>query len=438
MGHRPAAKLPVNHGFLPLPREHEKLCCPVDPRLQKAIATPKIQMHAGELVRLALAALDDLKRLDEGLYERFVASREAREDASSSNDGLRKLWDLTFAGLKELLYFIQALEGEHKKPEDAAPPTDDASFDFGDLEGGGGPAHGNGELDFASLDVGDLLSGLGEEKTEGDAEKWARILDKVLSIEYGLRSQQTEGRQRMEVALEAGEINQVLGLLDDTCSSASEGVHALVSTVFETFVPDVNPASVVPGYLTSLGRALLVRRGLAELASTLTPLNDRLQGEETSRHGEFLTQVRDTLRAFVGSVVCRAMRPADRWQMVEFDRELSTQPPSVARLTSEGLVKYLDSLGSINQREVLLVHDQRAIEQMRESIANARQLVDISPRTAAEMMDRAYQAAQRLRGRRPATDQLVIQLEKVSPTSPTPAEPNVFLAKLEEVLAASG
>lgn len=411
---------------------------PVDARLQKAIATPKIQMHAGELVRLALAALDDLKRLDEGLYERFVASREAHEDASANADGLRKLWDTTFAGLKELLYFIQALEGEHRKPEEnPAPAADDASFDFGDLEGGGSSSN-NGELDLASLDVGDLLSGFGEEKVEGDAEKWARVLDKVQSIEYGLRSQQTEGRQRMEVALEAGEINQVLGLLDDTCSSASEGVHALVSTVFETFVPDINPASVVPGYLTSLGRALLVRRGLAELANTLTPLNDRLQGEETSRHGEFLTQVRDTLRAFVGSVVCRAMRPADRWQMVEFERELSTQPPSVARLTSEGLVKYLDSLGSINQREVLLVHDQRAIEQMRESIANARQLVDISPRTAAEMMDRAYQAAQRLRGRHPATDQLVIQLEKVSPTSPTPAPPTDFLEKLEAVLAASG
>jgi hypothetical protein len=409
----------------------------VDPRLQKAIATPKIQMHAGELVRLALAALDDLKRLDEGLYERFVASREAHEDASANADGLRKLWDQTFSGLKELLYFIQMLEGEHKAKDEAPPPADDASFDFGDLEGGGS-SHGNGELDFAALDVGDLLSGLGEEKTEGDAEKWARVIDKVLSIEYGLRSQQTEGRQRMEVALEAGELNQVLGLLDDTCSSASEGVHALVSVVFETFVPEVNPASVVPGYLTSLGRALLVRRGLAELASTLTPLNDVLQGEENSRHGEVLTQVRDTLRTFVGSVVCRAMRPADRWQMVEFDRDLMSQPPSVARLTTEGLVKYLDSLGSINQREVLLVHDQRAIEQMRESIANARQLVDISPRTAAEMMDRAYQAAQRLRGRHPATDQLVMQLEKIAPTSPTPAPAADFLERLEAVLAASG
>ena len=101
-------------------------------------------------------------------------------------------------------------------------------------------------------------------------------------------------------------------------------------------------------------------------------------------------------------------------------------------------MKYLDSLASINQREVLLVHDQRAIEQMRESIANARQLVDISPRTAAEMMDRAYQAAQRLRGRHASTDQLVVQLERYAPTPSNPTDSNLFLERLEAVLAATG
>jgi hypothetical protein len=409
----------------------------VDSRLQKAIATPRIQEQAGELVDVALRALEDLKRLDESLYERFVASREAPQDPVAAAESLRELWGQTFHGMQALLDVIKTLESEATLPDKPFNMLEsDTSFDFGDLEGGA-PSQGVAELDLGSLDVGDLLAGFGEQGPEGDAEKWARILDKVNSIEYGLRSQQAEARERMEVALKAGETNQVLGLLDDTCSSASEGVHALVSIVFETFLPDVNPATVVPGYLTSLGRALLVRRGLAELATTLAPHNDVLQGNDSLMHGPALALIRDTLKTFVGSVVCRAMRPADRWQMVEFEHDLASQPPSVARLTSEGLVKYLDSLGSINQREVLLVHDQRAIEQMRESIANARQLVDISPRTAAEMMDRAYQAALRLRGRHPSTDELVIQLERDAPTAGGPADPK-FLERLEAVLAASG
>jgi hypothetical protein len=132
------------------------------------------------------------------------------------------------------------------------------------------------------------------------------------------------------------------------------------------------------------------------------------------------------------------MRPADRWQMVEFERELKTSPMSRARLTTEGLVKYLDSLGSINQREVLVLHDRRTLDVMREAVANARQLVDLSPRAAVEMMDRAYQAAQRLRGRSPVTDRLVIQLERHAPNSSNPTAASKFLEGLEGVLAAAG
>ncbi|MBA3462484.1 MAG: hypothetical protein H0T46_21155 [Deltaproteobacteria bacterium] len=410
----------------------------MDQRLETAIATPRIQIQAGELVQFALRALEDLKRLDESLYERFVASREVPLDPQASAASLRALWEQTFAGMSELLELCKSFEAEQAKQYGAPEPAleADPSFDFGELEGGA-PAEGSNVIDFGAFDVGGLLDGFGEQGPEGDAEKWAKVIDKVLSIEYGLRSQQTEALERMEVALRSGEINHVLGLLDDTCSSASEGVHALVSMVYETFLPEVNAATVVPGYLTSLGRALLVRRGLAELATTLAPYNGILQSDMSIAHRDALSTIRETMKTFVGSVVCRAMRPADRWQMVEFERDLSSQAASVARLTSEGLVKYLDSLGSINQREVLLIHDQRAIEQMRESVANARQLLDISPRTAAEMIDRAYQAAQRLRGRHPATDELVVDLEKYPPSAET-TDKMVLLERLEAVLAASG
>jgi hypothetical protein len=401
----------------------------VDPRLSAAIGTPRIQSQAGELVRLALAALDDLKQLDESLYERFVASRTTPVDPAQNAVRLQQLWDDTFGGLLELLAYCRAFEGMTRSAE----PVSDAplSFDFGDLEEGGGrPAEG--ELDLGSSDIGDLLEGIDEHVADDDDTKqWARALEKIGSIEYGLRSQYTDAKSRFGIALAAGEINQVLGLLDDTQSSASEGVHALIAVVYETFVPDVNAATVVPGYLTALGRALLVRRGLAQLATTLGSNNDVLQGADSELHEQVLTTIRDVMQNFVASIVCRAMRAADRWQMVEFERELSSQSLAAARMTSEGLAKYLDSLRSINQREVLVLHDQRALEEMRESLSNARQLVDISPRTAQEMIDRAHQSAQRLRGRQPATDQLLVQLERYAAKLP----PGELLERLEAVLA---
>jgi hypothetical protein len=241
----------------------------------------------------------------------------------------------------------------------------------------------------------------------------------------------------MHVALEAGEINQVLGILDDTQSSASEGVHAVVAAIYEAFLPEVNPATVVPGYLTSLGRALLVRRGLAELAATLGPYNDLLQGDRPDGYGEALARVREVMRAFVASVVCRAMRAADRWEMVEFDRQLQEQPLTTARLTTEGLVKYLESLGSINQREVLLLHDQRTRDEMSEALTTARSLFELSPSTAGEMLQRAYQAAQRLRGRNPVTDALIGQLDRYANAANGNGSVEL-LERLEALLAAAG
>jgi hypothetical protein len=403
----------------------------VDSRLQRAISTPKIAEQAGDLVDRSLRALEDLRQLDENLYERFLETRKTPEGPEAAANRIRKLWDDTFKGLLELLDFCKTL-GEMQPSSDDAGGGD---FDFGDF---GESAPASSELDVGSLDFGELLETFTESGEKTDAERWKPVLDKVCSIEYGLRSQYTEATQRREVALSTGEMNQVLGLLDDSTSAASEGVHALVSAVYEEFLPDVNPTSVVPGYLTTLGRALLVRRGLADLATKLAPHNDVLQSNEASEHQHELQLLRTVMRQFVSSVVCRAMRAADRWQMVEFERELAEQPLSVARMTSEGLVKYVESLSSVNQREVLVLHDQRTIEEMRDALASARQLVDLSPKTAREEMERAYQAALRLRGRHPTTDTLIIQLERYSSTASGQQNDKKFLERLEAVLAACG
>ncbi len=59
---------------------------------------------------------------------------------------------------------------------------------------------------------------------------------------------------------------------------------------------------------------------------------------------------------------------------------------------------------------MLLVHDQKALDAMRESLANARQLVALSPRTARQEIEYAHQAAGRLRGRSPPLDTMLASL----------------------------
>jgi hypothetical protein len=388
-------------------------------------------------VRVALAALDDLRQLDESLYERFVTTRDRPQDPAASASSLRQLWNDTFRGLLKLLALSRAFA---QAPESTAL-SEIAEIDFGEHSSNAAPEDG---LELGAGDIGDLLDGLGGLEVEATAtsdeedaqRRWDEVASKLGTIAYGLRTQYDDATTRMQSALGNRDMNTVLGLLDDAQSSASEGVHALVAAVYEAFAPVVDSATVVPGYLTSLGRALLVRRGVAELSRQLGPPNDVLQAGDSSLYPAALQSVKMHLHDFVVSPVGRAMRPADRWQMVEFDRALEKEAAGAARLTSEGLVKYLDSLATINQREVLLIHDRRALEQMRDALATARQLSDLSPRTSREMAGQAHEAAMRLRGRHPATDQLLADLGREQPPETTPLEE--VLARLEHVLTVAG
>ena len=173
-------------------------------------------------MRLALRALDDLRQLDESLYERFVATRDAPVPLEAASDSLQKLWEHTFGGLRQLLWFCRSLAVD-APATDAPPPSDD--FDFGEFDA---PKPKEDDLALGSADLLDFLDQIDEQVEQGDTEKWTKLIERVGSIEYGLTSQQNEAMERLKVALGNGEISSALGVLDDTQSSASEGVHALV------------------------------------------------------------------------------------------------------------------------------------------------------------------------------------------------------------------
>jgi hypothetical protein len=201
-------------------------------------------------------------------------------------------------------------------------------------------------------------------------------------------------------------------------------------------VSGADPETVVPEYLTTLKRALKVRRGIADLAVALQPHNDVLLSPNPFGHTEALVALREVLHEFVSSDVWRAMRAADRWEMAQFDQQLAEQPLAAARLTADGLVKYLESLGAINQREVLVQHDQRVIDDLREAITNARALIDLSPTTTHELLLKACQTSLALRGRRAALDPLLDQNAQLGMTSPSQNE--ALIKRLEDVVAAAG
>ncbi len=405
----------------------------MDDRLPRAIATPAIRNEACELVGLSLSALSDLRKLDDSLYGRFVTSRATKQQPAQIAEGLRAVWADTFTTLEHLLEYSRKLTASRQPAAETPPPAVD-DLDFGDFE----PVEEK-SFDLEASDIGELVAGLDETTArKNETERWTSALEQIAAIQYGLDSQYRDAMERLGVALEAGELTSVLGLLDDTTSSSNEAIHALVSAVYAAFVPDADRATVVPEYLTTLKRALKVRRGIAQLAATLQPHNDVLQGSDQHRHAGALAAIRDAVHAYVTSDVWRTMRAADRWELEQFDQQLREQPIAAARLTAEGLVKYLESLGAINQREVLLQHDQRILDDLREAITNARALIDLSPTTTHDLLIKACQTSLELRGRRPALEPLLDQNAQLAAGTSSPSQNEALIKRLEDVIAAAG
>lgn len=411
-----------------------------------SIRDSNIRVAASGLVQHALEALLDLQRLDESLYERFMEGGGRVDDDAAPDALLRRLSTVTFRGLRGLLALCTRVKPKEALNENGPPSLAIEDFDFGGM--GESPQtdtpsvtmQAEKSLEFRDSDIGDLLEGIDEHEQRGEGERWAELLDQISSIDYGLRSQLRDLDGRLENALSSRQVAQALEALDDTRSSTSEGIFALLSAVYGAFLPEVDPASVAPGHLTSLQRALLVRRGLTDLTRAVSPRNDVLQSTKPSQGKKewVLDELREIMRNFIQGEVFRAMRPADRWELTKFERQLREQTAAVAHLTSEGFAKYLESLGSINRREVLVTHDQRATEELREALAAARPILEINTQVAAELVRKALNAAISMYGRNSGNDELIVALKEAAPSLETASEIEGTLDTLEILSAEEG
>jgi hypothetical protein len=409
----------------------------VDPRLVEAVRDPALRPTIGAIAVHTLQALNDLSRLDDSLYTRFMEGGGRVTDDTAPRALLTRLSMVTFRGLRSLLTFlarVRPVDPTTIPPEDLQ--GDDETLDFNldaavDGAMAEGPTSARDDFDFGEMDIDTALDVI-EEDPRDEGARWKELREKLSSIEYGLRSQLREFEARFSEMLEGGQIAQALEGLDDTRGSVGEGLFAVLVAVYETFLPTVDASTVAPGYLTSLERALLVRRGLADLTRVVEPQNAIVQGSGPAQaQEEAIAQIRGALEGFIGGLVFRGMRPSDRWEITKFTRALASEPLAKAKTSCEGLAKYLDSLGSINRREVLVVHDQRAFEELREKLASARTIITVNTVVAADMVHQAMALAERLYGRSRTNDELIRALREASPSLATDTEIEGVVSMLE-------
>ena len=374
-------------------------------RVLTAIRDPDARTFVAVVLDRCQRALADMREMEALIYTMYAESGQEIWELIDADALLEALAARTLRGARQLALLLNA---EHAG---APAPEDDEDLEF-DLFGEAPPDAPPPTPARAQLDdeIAGAVDSLEPHFVQSEEERLAAVRAQAEATGYGLQTQLADFGRRFRLACAQGEHTRALRDLDDIRSALTDGLFALMATIAETYLGELDRSQILPGHRSALERSIVVRRGLTELRRTVNACNARIQSERErelvkQRSFEHLSQ---TMDAFIKGDVLPILRPADRCELEEFGQQLKDRTFAEARLSCEGLDKFLDSLVSINQREVLVQHDRELMHELVELLDSASSLLSISRRSAAQLVRDAYDKAQALLGLRDDLDEVLI------------------------------
>jgi len=351
--------------------------------LLATISDRRIRRKVQKLLQLGEEAVRALGELDAALY--------LREDGEEQ---LQIVADAVLSHFRRLLEYLGMVA-----------PTAGASADAGDVEL---------ELDgpAAPRKSGPIATrGIIAHRERPDEEKWGALAGEMDTLQYGLGSELKEFDRRFSNALADDRREQAVRDLNDATTGLMDGVFAVMTTVYECFLGHAEPERMVPGHRDTLGKALAVRRALAELRREVRALNRPIQDRSTAPD-EAETCYRLIVEAvgrFIESDVFYYLRSDTRRDFVHFRESLANGNAARDRLECEGFDKYLDSLAFVSQRGVLIKHDTDLRTKITGDLERAIKFAALLPEVACEVIEQAFVMGERLWGLNDQIDALVFQ-----------------------------
>lgn len=382
-------------------------------QLLGAIPDATIRTSVQKVVEFSTKAIAQLARLDDKIYAHYDAEGNLLQDSKRAEGLLRKLANDVLAGVRLLDDHLNARAKPEAKISEEGEMDVDFDFDFGS-ESSESPA--TDEVDLGDIDFEGAFDMLSESYDQSCQERWQALDSELQSLSYALRSQLRDLDDRFENALKTERYMQALRELNDVGSSLTDGVFALMTSVYKSFLDDVDTDGLIPGHKNTLARALMVRRGLADLRRVVSQKNAHVQNADADdkTRDEAFASILGELGLFIWGEVFRTMRPADRVEFKKFQKALEGKTAMAARFDCEGLDKYLDSLMAVSQRDVLIKHDRDASHEISGLLEAARPLIDISPHGALAMLAEAFEHADTLFGLRDPLDGLLGEWREMS------------------------
>lgn len=364
----------------------------------------KIRRKVQKLLQFGEDAVRALGELDAALY--------LRDDGEEQ---LQIVSDAVLSHFRRLLEYVVMVA--------PAPAAGTDTGGDGELElDGSAPARRSGPLS---------TRGVIPHRQRSDEERWNALSAEMSTLQYGLGFELKEFERRFAHALANDQKEQAVRDLNDATTGLMDGVFAVMTTVYECFLGYAEPERMVPGHRDTLGKALAVRRALADLRRGVRGLNRRVQ-DPAAAPAVAETNYRrivDAMSRFIESDVFNYLRSDTRRDFWQFRETLSNGDARRNRLDCEGFDKYLDSLSFVSQRGVLIKHDTDLKAKITGDLERAVKFAMLLPEVGCDVIEQAFVKAERLSGLSDEIDGLVLQWSSLTAEDRTDVEQVVVLGR---------
>lgn len=196
------------------------------------------------------------------------------------------------------------------------------------------------------------------------------------------------------------------------------------SMVFDSasVLDEVKRQEVEPGYAEALKMALSLRSTSTDLRRLMRVRLAKVAECEPEDVEWNAQQLEKELDSFGRTPAWRAIRAQDKKQILEFRGQLKEiNRPGVKKTELSALlepfVEFVDTFESVNQLEILLVHDREISAQCGVQLEQVSSLASTSPAEALEAFSEALSGAVALYGRSPELDSFIRKTRKSPPAA---------------------
>ena len=264
--------------------------------LLATIADRKIRRKVQKLLQLGEEAVRALGELDAALY--------LKEDGEEQ---LQIVSDAVLSHFRRLLEYVVMVA-----PAGNSAPSGEVDGEL-DLDG-------SGPAPAARPSVRNIVP----HAKRSDDEKWQMLSDEMSTLQYGLGFELKEFERRFASALAKDQKEQAVRDLNDATTGLMDGVFAVMTTVYESFLGYAEPERMVPGHRDTLGKALAIRRSVADLRRGVRGLNRRVQDATAGGVAEAnYRRIVEAVSRFIESDVFSYLRSDTRRDFWQFQDTLA-------------------------------------------------------------------------------------------------------------------